>query len=195
MLLFDLGGVVIELDGLPIAREWIGAQDEQSVWSAWIHSPAVRRFESGGCDAVTFAERIVAELRLPISPSEFLGRFERWPKGLFPGVRDLLASLRPRFRLACLTNCNAVHWPRFLGEMGLRELLDHPFSSHELRALKPDRDIFEKVVKELGCEPGRVLFLDDNQVNVDGALAAGLAARQVKGPAGIRAGLAGLGLL
>lgn len=194
-LLFDLGGVVIELDGLPVWMEWTGESDEGVVWERWLRSPAVRRFESGRATPAEFGDEIVTEFGLEITAADFLARFAAWPRGPYPGVLELIGSLRDRFRVACLSNCNALHWPRFLGEMGLARAFDHHFSSHELGAMKPDREIFERAVAELGIAPGRVLFLDDNQLNVDGARAAGLHAELVKGPAGLRATLERLGLL
>lgn len=195
VVLFDLGGVVIELAGVPIWQSWTGAGDEDEVWERWLRSTAVRRFESGRVGAAEFAREIVDEFGLAIAPEEFVREFTKWPRGIYPGVADMLAAVRRRVRTGCLSNCNELHWPRFLNEMGLRDAFDVHFSSHELGALKPDREIFDLVVGELGCSPGRVFFVDDNQLNVDGALEAGLVARRVRGPDGLRALLGELGLL
>lgn len=195
VVLFDLGGVVIELAGVPIWQGWTGAGDEAEVWERWLRSAAVRRFESGRAGADEFAREIVAEFGLAVTPDEFVRAFTRWPQGVYPGVAEMLAAVRRRVRTGCLSNCNELHWPRFLHEMGLREAFDEHFSSHELGALKPDREIFDLVVGRLGCAAERVLFLDDNQLNVDGAVAAGLAARRVRGPDGLRAVLRELALL
>jgi putative hydrolase of the HAD superfamily len=195
VLLFDLGGVVIELDGLPIWMELTREPNESVVWERWLRSPAVRRFESGLASAAEFGDEVVTEFGLEIPAEDFLARFAGWPRGPFPGVLDLIASLRGSFRVACLSNCNELHWPRFLDEMGLAAAFDHHFSSHQLGAMKPDRKIFELAVGELGVAADRVLFLDDNQLNVDGARAAGLHAELAKGPEGIRSTLARLGVV
>ena len=194
VLLFDLGGVVIELGGMPIWQEWTAEPDERSVWERWLRSTAVRRFESGRARPEEFADEIVREFGLRVTPSEFLAHFEQWPRRPFPGAVALLEELRPRFRLGCLSNCNELHWPRFLGEMGLGTAFDHHFSSHELGLLKPDRDVFDHVVVELGCPPERILFLDDNAINVDAARSAGLHGERVQGPEGVRAVLRRLGI-
>lgn len=195
VVLFDLGGVLVELDGPPLPAGRAGAEEGAAVWARWLSCEAVRRFESGRIDARAFAEEIVRELSLELSPAAFLSRFESWPRGLYPGALDLLRALRGRLRVGCLTNCNALHWPRFLGEMGLGEALDHCFSSHELGALKPDREIFERVIAALGCPAERVFFLDDNEPNVKAARAVGLRAERVRGPEGAAAALRAAGLL
>jgi HAD superfamily hydrolase (TIGR01509 family) len=196
VLLFDLGGVIVELSGVPVWRRWLGDRlSDREIWEGWLHSPAVRRFESGGCDAAEFAVALVEEFALPVDGPTFLEHFEQWPRGTFPGALELLAELRERHRLACFSNTNALHWPRFLDDLGLGEAFHHCFASHELGALKPDREAFERVLRALACAPERVLFLDDNQLNVDGARRAGLDAHVARGPEGARALLTRLGLL
>ncbi len=61
--------------------------------------------------------------------------------------------------------------------------------------MKPDREIYDRAVGLLGVAPGRIVFLDDNRINVDGAVAAGLVARQARGIAEARAALVDLGVL
>lgn len=195
VVLLDLGGVVIELSGVPIWQSWTGAGDEAEVWERWLRSSAVRRFESGRASADEFAREIVAEFGLAIEPAEFVREFTGWPKGVYDGAREIIAAARRRVRVGCLSNCNELHWPRFLGEMGLRDAFDDHFSSHELGALKPDREVFDLVVARLGCGAEQVLFLDDNQLNVDGARAAGLHAEKVRGPDDVRAVLRNVGVL
>ena len=180
---------MIELAGVPIWQSWTGMEDEAEVWARWLRSDAVRRFESGRADADAFAREIVAEFGLSIEPAEFLREFRGWPRGVFPAARELVDGLRGRVEVGCLSNSNALHWPRFLGEMGLEDAFDHHFSSHELGALKPDREIFDVVARRLGRAPGKILFLDDNQLNVDGAREAGFHAELAKGPDGARAAL------
>jgi FMN phosphatase YigB (HAD superfamily) len=60
--------------------------------------------------------------------------------------------------------------------------------------VKPDREIYDYVLAELGCPASKVLFLDDNQINVDGARIAGLHAERARGTNEARAALARHGL-
>lgn len=195
VVLFDLGGVVIELSGVPVWQSWTGEEDEAQVWERWLKSTAVRRFESGRSVADEFAREIVEEFGLAVSPEAFVREFRRWPKGVFAGAAELVADVRRRVLVGCLSNSNGLHWPRFLGEMGLETAFDHHFSSHELGALKPDREIFDLVARQMGHAPDTILFLDDNQMNVDGAREAGFQAELARGPEGARAALAERGLL
>ena len=47
----------------------------------------------------------------------------------------------------------------------------------------------------LGCEPSRILFLDDNEINCTGARAAGFRAQRVQGVVGATQALMALGAL
>lgn len=196
VLLFDRGGVIVELAGRPAFRAWLPqSMSDEEIWERWIRSPAVRSFESGNSSAEAFASGVIAEFGLAVEPHSFLAEFEQWARAPFPGALDLLDQLRGRFQLACFSNTNAMHWPRFLGEMGLGEAFHAHFASHELGVLKPDREAYELVVRALGCPAERVLFLDDVAINVEGARDAGLAAHRVQGPEGARTLLRSLSLL
>ncbi len=187
VILFDLGGVLVELSGVPTMHQWSDQQyDDDGLWSMWLHSESVRAFETGVTNASQFAEQIIEEMDLAVEKAEFLDKFTRWPRGLFPGVTELLANLRERHTLACLSNTNELHWPRLMNEMGLDELLDHHFPSHMLGMLKPDLEVFEHVVQSLLCEPASILFLDDNSINVESAREIGMTAHQVRGPEDIK---------
>lgn len=48
--------------------------------------------------------------------------------------------------------------------------------SHELHCIKPDRQIYDAVLAQLGINPGQALFLDDREENVEAARRWGMSA-------------------
>ncbi len=66
---------------------------------------------------------------------------------------------------------------------------------YQVGKLKPDGDYFLHIVERVDADPARVLFVDDNAINVEGARAAGLNAHVVRGPDDFRARLVALGAL
>ncbi|MEO8485447.1 MAG: HAD-IA family hydrolase [Betaproteobacteria bacterium] len=179
-ILFDLGGVLIELAGVERMLTWspaLGSTDE--LWRRWLASPAVRGYETGRTDRVAFADAIVEEFGLPVGRDAFLAEFAWWPRTLHAGAAGLLASLAPRYTLASLSNTNELHWERFEREWGLPSMFHHNFPSHAVGKLKPDAEYFEHVLDALGVAPAHALFVDDNRINVEAARAVGLNARQV----------------
>jgi len=182
VVLFDLGGVLIELGGLPELDAFAGGGvAEEELWRRWLSCPWVRRFERGQCDADAFSRGMVETWSMPVSPDEFLSAFVAWPLGLLDGARELVEATRTHARIGCLSNTNVLHAERQWTEFGIADLFDTSFLSHETGLVKPDRDVFDHAVRTLGCAPERVLFLDDNQINVDGARAAGLRAERTRG--------------
>lgn len=181
VLLFDLGGVLIELTGVAQMREWAQLTSEEELWRRWLASPSVRRFETGLATRDEFAAALCAEFALPIGEAEFLAAFALWPNRVFPGAHELLTALATRHRLAVLSNNNAIHWELISRDMGLGGYFSATFLSHEIGLIKPDRAAFEHVVAALGCSPERILFLDDNRINVDQAREVGMVAHRVAG--------------
>jgi len=195
-ILFDLGGVLIELVGVEEMLCWspdLCTTDE--LWRRWLRSPAVRRYETGGCDRHDFAAAVIDEFGLPVDPATFLDAFAQWPRRLFAGATELLAGLAPRYRLASVSNTNDLHWDRFEREWSLPSCFHANFPSYQVGRLKPDADYFLHVLEVLDLPPARVLFVDDNRINVEAAARLGLVARHVPTFAALRPALATLGLV
>lgn len=194
-VVFDLGGVLVELGGVRDFGDMIGEPDDARVWALWLSNRWVREYERGFCTTDAFARGLVEELELGHSAEEFIERFRIWPKGLIPGAYELVATLAASHRVACLSNTNELHWGRQADALRLAELFPTRFLSHEIGLIKPDREIYEHVVEVLGVAAESILFFDDNQLNVDAARDAGLRAERVQGPEPTRAHLEAYGLL
>ncbi len=155
----------------------------------------MRRFEAGLCSATEFAAGVVADWGLDLEPAAFLEAFGGWPGGPYPGAARARQAVRAGAGVGCLSNTNAFQWQAHFESTPLTEAFELRFLSFELGMVKPDREIFEAVAQRLPGPPGRVLFLDDNDVNVAGAAAAGFAARHVRGVDEARHILEGTGVL
>jgi glucose-1-phosphatase len=181
VVLFDLGGVLIELAGVRAMLELTGIEREEELWRRWLTCRWVRLFESGRCSETEFAAGMVADWQLDLSASAFLQAFRDWPAGPLPGAAELVALTRASVATGCFSNTNTLHWHRRIAAWPLAGLFDHRFLSFELGLLKPDIAAFTQVADLLQVPAGRVLFLDDNAVNVAGAAAAGFQAARAAG--------------
>ena len=193
VLLFDLGGVLVDWAGIdPLLALTAGRLSPEQARKFWLESAAVRDFERGRCGAEEFARATVADLRLTCAPAEFLVQFESWDRGPFPGAVELLAELAPQYYLACLSNNNELHWRRLRQCPGFLDRFQQRFVSFEIGKIKPDPDVFEYVLARLDAPPASVLFFDDNPECVEAARRLGLRARHVQGVAAVRAALRAL---
>lgn len=58
--------------------------------------------------------------------------------------------------------------------------VDDIFISAKMQKAKPDEDFYLAIAEKFDLKPSEILFVDDSQTNVDGALAAGLKAVKVE---------------
>jgi putative hydrolase of the HAD superfamily len=191
ILLFDLGGVVVESAGLAVLHERLPQLQPAQIQARWLASAAVGRFERGVISPDEFARAFLAEWPLQLEPTAFLREFASWVRGFLPGAARLLAHLRRRHTVACLSNTNAVHWA-VLDEV--RDAFDVCIVSHLIGHMKPERAAYAHALQRLGAEPQRVCFFDDLAPNVAAARELGLQAHQVRGVAQTEAALRGLGI-
>lgn len=194
-VLFDLGGVLIELGGVASLQELAGIASDEEVWHRWLASPWVRRFEKGECSAEEFSIGVVSEWELALSPERFLEIFRDWPVGPFSGSQDLLLEVQRSVPIGCLSNTNSLHWERQTSQWPMLDTFDVRFLSFELGVVKPDLAIFQVVADQLPVSRDRVLFLDDVDLNSDAARSFGFLAEQVRGIEEARQALADSGIL
>ena len=99
--------------------------------------------------------------------------------GIDPYKAELLNRLAGSYDLYLLSNNNPVCMPRsrkLFEQAGvpLDKVFRKCFLSYEMKALKPSEAFYRSVISQVGLPSDQMLFIDDSQKNVDGALAAGL---------------------
>lgn len=101
--------------------------------------------------------------------------------GAVRGLRDL------GLRCGLATNQQNLRGTYMRGSLGFAEVFDEQFYSWELGVAKPDPAYFAAVLDRIDADGDRVLFLDDNADNVEGARTAGLRAELFPRGGGIEA--------
>ena len=195
VILFDIGGVLITLDGVPTMARLLGIEpSHETIHHLWMTSASVVAHETGKIGAVEFAAGVVTDLALPIAPEAFLDEFCSWPGALQPGALELLDEIPRRYRIAALSNTSAVHWER-IAATGLAVRFERTFLSHEIGCLKPSPDAFHHALRGLDVPASDVLFLDDGARNVTAAAALGMQAHLARNPAEARSVLVDYGIV
>jgi putative hydrolase of the HAD superfamily len=93
---------------------------------------------------------------------------------LYPEVTEVLAALRPRFRLGVISNFDG-RLRAILDHLGIFAAFDPVVISSEVGADKPDAWIFEQALARAGAAPGEAWHVgDDPERDWQGAAAAGL---------------------
>ncbi len=196
-VLFDLGGVLEHVVAAPQIEEWTHGQIPSSeFWHRWLTAQSVRLFETGKIGPEVFASRAVNELGIQVDEATFLDGFRTWLAGPYEGAAELVAKVRANgYRVASFSNSNEVHWPVMERHQQTAKRFDANFPSHLLGTCKPDREAFLDVSRLWGIAPEHILFLDDNEVNCEGARLVGMQAVRVQEVAGAREALVERGMI
>ncbi len=190
-LLFDLGGVILEIDFTRAFAAWAAAAGvaANAIAARFAFDEAYAAHERGEIGAAEYFASLRRSLGIGLSDTQFLAGWNAIFVGEIAGARELLAAAALRRPLYLFSNTCAVHrehWmPRF-GEL-LRPFAQR-FLSCEIGLRKPDPEAFTWVSRRIGVPPQRIAFFDDTAENVAGARTAGLRAFQVHSPAEIAAG-------
>jgi putative hydrolase of the HAD superfamily len=194
-LLFDLGGVVIEIDfGLAFAR-WAAASGTpaETIRARFSFDDAYERHERGEITAADYFSALRSSLQIDVSDAELAAGWNAIYLNEAPGIRAFLRRAADRLPLYAFTNSNPTHqafWTVRYADvlMSFRKV----FVSSEMGLRKPERAAFEAIASAIDVPLDRILFFDDTRANVEGARAIGMPAVFVRSPDDIAEALAAL---
>ena len=88
---------------------------------------------------------------------------------------SMLEGLGRRYRLVLVSNTNALHFEMIRETYGhLLRHFDDLVLSYEVRAMKPQPEIFQAAVEVAGCLPEECFYTDDIAAYVEGAKRMGI---------------------
>ncbi len=186
-LIFDLGGVLINLDyAAPVAAfAALSGKAEPLAFTQQAQAPLFDALETGQLTDADF--RTALRRMYDLQPTAADAALDAaWNAILldFPAERlTLLRELRSAgYGLFLLSNTNALHRAAFDAILhrdygltdGLLSFFDHVYYSHEAGKRKPDPSIFQHIVAEQRLHPSHTLFIDDSPQHVIAARTIGL---------------------
>jgi len=196
-LLFDLGGVLIDIDFDLAFQAWSrhSSLPLATLRERLLFDEPYERHERGEIAAEAYFAHLTASLQLAATPDEVAAGWNAIFRDEITATLERVAVARRTLPCYVLTNTNATHmacwgarFPRVVAGF------DRIFASHEIGLRKPEPAVFDYVCRATGVEPASLLFFDDSQVNVDAAAAHGLQAVLVRGPADVARALQSAGL-
>lgn len=185
-LLFDLGGVIMDIDRgrclRSLTRMGMPRRAADDMLGVYVQRGIFMQLESG----LIGVDEFYAGLRA-LFPDGAAGYSD---KQLESALCDFLIGipvfrlaslrrLRERFGVYMLSNTNPIMMSTKIAgcfraeglEMG--DYFDGMVMSYKAKAMKPGRAIFDYAVSELGIIPRETLFFDDSQANLDAAASLG----------------------
>lgn len=176
-ILFDMGGVLIDLDRLQAVKafESLGFKDINDYLGDYGQKGAFLELEDGKISEAEFYEKI--RRHIPhASDEEIANAFMQFLQGLPLYKLAMLRKLKEKgYRMMLLSNTNPLMFSRicdtYFKQEGLtvNDYFDDLFLSYEMGAIKPDPEIFRKVLADANIKADETLFIDDSQANLDAA--------------------------
>ena len=195
-VVFDLGGVLVDWDPRHLYRDLIDDAAEMERFLAEVCTLEWHRHHDVGRPFAEGVAELVArhpEHRDLIEAWEH--RFDEMFVGDLPETVEVLADVvalgDPVY---ALTNWSVDGWPAAVERFEFLAWFDGIIVSGLEEVAKPDREIYDLLVRRHGLDRARTVFIDDWDRNVDGARAAGLQAIQFTSAEQLRTDLAELGL-
>lgn len=184
-IIFDLGGVIINLDIPKTISEFnkLSANPFESIYNQLQQTPIFDLFDKGQINETNFFIELNKSLDNPLTDKQLLNA---WNAMLldFPIDRlELLNQLKNRYRIFLLSNTNETHITRFEedlyqqhGYKNLEPFFEKVYYSCRIGMRKPDREIFDFVLKENSLNASETIFIDDSPQHIEGALKTGIKA-------------------
>ena len=181
-IIFDLGNVIINIDGDKTVNEMkvIGFEDFESSYTLLRQSDLFNLLEKGLITPEKFYTELKTHFENHVSTATIN---DAWNAMLldFPKKRiKLLQELQSRYRVFLLSNTNVIHYQKYnddlINQFGfeLSSLFEKAYYSFDLGMRKPDLEIFEYVIKDSHLKPIETLFIDDAEANIESAQKLGL---------------------
>ncbi|MGI8713492.1 MAG: HAD family hydrolase [Solirubrobacteraceae bacterium] len=196
-VVFDIGGVLLDWDPRYLYRRLFHDPDEMERFLAEV---CTLEWHAAHDRGVALEESCAALAARHLEQAELIWawarRSEEMVSGPIDGSVEILRELRASgVRCYALTNMEAETYPLRRERFDFLGWFDGTVVSAHERVIKPEPEIFRRLLARFGLEASRTLLIDDAQRNVDAARALGIRAIQFRSPDQLRRRLAGLRLL
>ncbi|MBI3587492.1 MAG: HAD family phosphatase [Ignavibacteriales bacterium] len=204
IVLFDLGNVLVHIHPEAMLQSLGIDTPENRERFALSIIDIVRRYECGDESTEQFLGRLETLLNKT-------GEFQTRPNGFsqeklqqamltiigkpIEGMEEIVKQVATRIPVALLSNTNPLHYELCRQNLPVLQWIPKHFLSYRLGALKPEREIYEKMVRAVGLPPSDILFIDDAEKNLLGAQKIGISTLLFQGSEKLERRLGEMGLV
>jgi len=187
-IIFDLGGVLIEVDYNRTIKafEKLGILNAKELYSQKTQTELFNKIECGEITPHFFLNELLKHCPVKTTQSEVK---EAWNAIIGPydkRIIVLLKELKKTHKLFVLSNTNSIHiekanreWSK-ITEKPISEFFNKVYLSHKIGDRKPNQSIFLNVCNEQGLKPQKMLFIDDSIQHIKSAKLIGLKTHHLK---------------
>ncbi|MBR6017840.1 MAG: HAD family phosphatase [Paludibacteraceae bacterium] len=175
-ILFDLGGVLIDLDvrrSLEAFRALLSPDGQEAHITAQgllggHDSELIDRYQVGEITTDEFIHTILSACRPGTTPEQVKEAWFAMLLGIPEERKQLLRSLIVRgYTIYVLSNINELHVDWTLNHCPEIRQARRIFFSNEIHLSKPDPRCYQLVLRETGIRPEETLYIDDLPANIE----------------------------
>lgn len=172
-LLFDLGGVIMNLDRNRCVEAFkaIGLAEADDMLGIAAQKGPFGQLEEGMISPDQFRHEMRSRIGKPVSDAEIDYTLNRFLIGIPVHRLQQLRALREHYGVYMLSNTNPIMWNSFIAEqfrlegLEITDYFDGIITSFEAKCMKPSPRIFDYAAETLKINPTETLFLDDAEIN------------------------------
>jgi FMN phosphatase YigB (HAD superfamily) len=197
-LLFDLGGVLIDIDFDRALQTWSHSSQLPlvEITRRFSMDEPYRQHELGEIPASDYLAHLRQLLELEASDEEIAHGWNNIFVGEIAATIEYIATARTNLPCYLFSNTNPTHQAFWTTEFPTAlDSFQQIFVSSEMGLRKPDRAAFEAVAAATGFRLNEILFFDDTEENVSGARLAGMPSILVNDHADVELALTDIGVL
>ena len=174
-VIFDLGNVLLSFDPIEYLRE--DFEDEallELVCKEVFGSKEWLQLDRGTIDMESFIQIISG--RIPEHSELLKNKLENWEEILVPiqASIDLIPGLKEEgYKLYILSNFHKQAFENVYKKYDFFKYFHGRVISSDWQLLKPEKEIYLKLIELYGLDPKRTLFIDDSKDNIEAASALG----------------------
>jgi glucose-1-phosphatase len=176
-IIFDLGGVIINIEPLNILKDMEPEREQRfrSGFKRLSEQAVFDNFEIGQLSEKEFRQKVCREIKEDLSDNEFDRIWNRLLLDYPAKNIQIIQALKKSHRLFLLSNTNSIHYRAYAPQLekthgvSFSDLFEKVWLSHELGCRKPDEKIYNHVLEDANIKAEETLFADDTLSNLQAA--------------------------
>ncbi|OFZ02770.1 MAG: hypothetical protein A2338_05125, partial [Bacteroidetes bacterium RIFOXYB12_FULL_41_6] len=171
----------------------LGLKDPEKLLTSGFMEDIAAKFERGILTPEVFRAKLRSFLQVDATDQQL---DEAWNALLFdiPSERiAVIEQVKKHYLTLLLSNSNEIHYDLFVRDLQLRfgyrefdELFHKAYFSFDLHLSKPNPEVYEFVINQHDLDPGKTLFIDDWEDNIEVAQQLGFKTYLLQKPERVR---------
>ena len=189
-IIFDIGNVLLDFNPKVYVKSKVTEEKVEEIYKSIFQS-----YEWPMLDRGTITEEDAKRniINRKIENEELINLvFENWYDILIPiqiSVKILKKLKQNGYKIYYLSNFHLAAFEHVTKKHDFFGLFDGGVVSYEENLLKPEKEIYEKIVDRYELEPSQTIFIDDTKENVEAAMKSGLKGIILNNPKDLKAQL------